>query len=92
MIIAHVLCCTAFVNDLNFGLHGYEGVERADLVAETAEVIVVGRMDPEKLCCLLHELTQKHVKIETERTVSEGETAASRETKNRFGQVPLFSG
>jgi hypothetical protein len=47
----------------------YEGVERADLVAETAEVIVVGTMDLEKICCLLHELTQKHVKIETQATI-----------------------
>ncbi|XBI50204.1 uncharacterized protein LOC119324664 [Triticum dicoccoides] len=82
--------CNGCIKKINDGVKEIalsEGVERADLVVETAEVIVVGRMDPEKLCCLLHELTQKHVKIETERTVSEGETAASRETKNRFGQA-----
>ncbi|KAM3245247.1 hypothetical protein ACQJBY_056519 [Aegilops geniculata] len=82
--------CNGCIKKINDGVKEIalsEGVERADLVVETAEVIVVGRMDPEKLCCLLHELTQKHVKIETERNVSEGETAASWENKNRFGQA-----
>jgi hypothetical protein len=68
----------------------YEGVERADLVAETAEVIVVGTVDPEKICCLLHEVTQKHVKIETQATMSEGGAVASQQAKNRVSQVPLF--
>ncbi|XBH65758.1 uncharacterized protein [Aegilops tauschii subsp. strangulata] len=88
-VIMHCQCngCIKKINDGVKEIALSEGVERADLVVETAEVIVVGRMDPEKLCCLLHELTQKHVKIETERTVSEGETAASWETKNRVGQV-----
>lgn len=88
-VIMHCQCngCIKKINDGVKEIALSEGVERADLVAETAEVIVVGRMDPEKLCCLLHELTQKHVKIETERIVSEGETAASWETKNRVGQA-----
>jgi len=64
--------CNGCIKKINDGVREIahsEGVERADLVVETAEVIVVGRTDPEKLCCLLPELTQKHVKINPDNCV-----------------------
>ncbi|KAJ1281642.1 hypothetical protein BS78_04G321300 [Paspalum vaginatum] len=60
-----------------------EGVESADLSVETGEVEVTGRMDPEKLCCVLHEATKKCVKI-----VGQTEGIHVGETKNLSGQAP----
>ncbi|KAK3155660.1 hypothetical protein QOZ80_2BG0206020 [Eleusine coracana subsp. coracana] len=60
-----------------------EGVERADLVAETGEVKVVGMMNPERLCRLLHEVTKKSVRIVTKSNL----IASSEQTKNLFPQA-----
>jgi hypothetical protein len=50
---------------------------------------VVGTTDPEKLCCLLREVTKKQTEKRTESTVSEGGTATSQQTKGLLvGQVP----
>lgn len=89
----HCQCngCVKKINDGIKEINLSEGVERADLVLEKAEVKVVGRMDPEKLCCMLHEVTKKHVRIETQSTVSEGGIAASQQTKSRIGQAPFDS-
>uniref|UniRef100_A0ACD6ASG0 Uncharacterized protein n=1 Tax=Avena sativa TaxID=4498 RepID=A0ACD6ASG0_AVESA len=88
-VVMHCQCngCMKKISDAVREIALSEGVERADLVVETAKVIVVGRTDPEKLCCLLQELTQKHVKIETQTTVSEEDTAAPEQTKNRVSQM-----
>ncbi|KAL6911252.1 hypothetical protein ACP4OV_000057 [Aristida adscensionis] len=83
--------CNGCVKKINDGIKEIslsEGVERADLLVETGEVKVVGRMDPEKLCSLLHEVTKKCVKIVTHSSLSDGRTAASQQTKNLFGQAP----
>ena len=66
-------------------------MERADLLIETGEVTVSGRMDPEKLRSLLHAVTKKCVEIVTQSTQSEGHTASSQENKNVYGQVRRFS-
>ena len=66
-------------------------MERADLLIETGEVTVSGRMDPEKLCSLLHGVTKKYVEIVTQSTQSEGHTASSQQNKNVYGQVRRFS-
>uniref|UniRef100_A0ACD5YQC5 Uncharacterized protein n=1 Tax=Avena sativa TaxID=4498 RepID=A0ACD5YQC5_AVESA len=88
-VVMHCQCngCMKKINDGVREIALSEGVERADLVVETAEVIVVGRTDPEKLCCLLQQLTQKHVKIETQTTVFEEDTPASEQIKNRVCQM-----
>ena len=62
-------------------------MERADLLIETGEVTVSGRMDPEKLCSLLHGVTKKCVEIVTQSTLSEGHTAPFQQSKNVCGQV-----
>jgi hypothetical protein len=49
-------------------------VERADLLIETGEVKVSGRMDPEKLRSLLHAVTKKCVEIVTQITLSDSVT------------------
>ncbi|XP_062217608.1 heavy metal-associated isoprenylated plant protein 19-like [Phragmites australis] len=86
--------CNGCVKKINDGLKEIsrsEGVKRADLLVETGEVKVIGSMDPEKLCCLLHEVTKKRVKIVTQSTLSEGRIATSQQTKNLFGQAPSDS-
>ncbi|CAL4886023.1 unnamed protein product [Urochloa decumbens] len=65
-----------------------KGVESADLLIERGEVKVSGRMDPEKLCSLLHAVTKKCVQIVAQTTLSEGHTATSQQNKNLHGQPP----
>uniref|UniRef100_A0A0E0CT50 DYW domain-containing protein n=1 Tax=Oryza meridionalis TaxID=40149 RepID=A0A0E0CT50_9ORYZ len=57
--------CNGCIKKINDGMKRIslsEGVEWADLMMDKAEVEVVGTTDPEKLCCLLREVTKKHVK------------------------------
>uniref|UniRef100_A0A0D3FC47 DYW domain-containing protein n=1 Tax=Oryza barthii TaxID=65489 RepID=A0A0D3FC47_9ORYZ len=57
--------CNGCIKKINDGMKRIslsEGVEWADLMMDKAEVEVVGITDPEKLCCLLREVTKKHVK------------------------------
>jgi hypothetical protein len=56
-------------------------------VAETGEVIVVGMMNPERFCCLLHEVTKKSVRIVTQSNLCKGRIVASENSKNQFRQV-----
>ncbi|XP_039779060.1 uncharacterized protein LOC120646669 isoform X2 [Panicum virgatum] len=83
--------CNGCIKKINDGVKEIslsEEVERADLLIETGEVTVSGRMDPEKLCSLLHGVTKKYVEIVTQSTLSEGHTASSQENKNVYGQAP----
>uniref|UniRef100_A0A0A9GF48 HMA domain-containing protein n=1 Tax=Arundo donax TaxID=35708 RepID=A0A0A9GF48_ARUDO len=85
----HCQCngCVKKINGAVKEISRSEGVERADLLVETGEVKVTGRMDPEKLRYLLQEVTKKCVKIVTHSTLSEGRIATSQQTKKLFGQV-----
>lgn len=91
-VVVHIFCLH-FIDELSkfrpwYHLFTDEGVEWADLMVDKAEVEVVGTTDPEKLCCLLREVTKKHVKIRTENTVSEAGSATSQQTKGLLvGQV-----
>ncbi|KAK3159476.1 hypothetical protein QOZ80_2AG0150580 [Eleusine coracana subsp. coracana] len=79
--------CTGCVKKITDGIKEIslsEGVERADLVAETGEVKVVGMMNPERLCRVLHEVTKKSVRIVTKSNL----VASSGQTKNLFPQAP----
>ncbi|PUZ56288.1 hypothetical protein GQ55_5G284300 [Panicum hallii var. hallii] len=84
--------CNGCIKKINDGVKEIslsdEGVERADLLIETGEVKVSGRMDPEKLRSLLHAVTKKCVEIVTQSTLSKGHTAASPQNKNVYGQAP----
>ncbi|XP_025815476.1 uncharacterized protein LOC112892551 [Panicum hallii] len=84
--------CNGCIKKINDGVKEIslsdEGVERADLLIETGEVKVSGRMDPEKLLSLLHAVTKKCVEIVTQSTLSEGHNAASPQNKNVYGQAP----
>lgn len=62
-------------------------MERAELVADTGEVKVVGTMNPERFCRLLHELTKKSVRIVTQSNLSDGRIATSEQINNLFQQV-----
>ncbi|TVU27707.1 hypothetical protein EJB05_19204 [Eragrostis curvula] len=82
--------CTGCIKKITDGIKEIslsEGVEHADLVLETGEVIVVGEMNPERFCCLLHEVTKKSVKIVTQSNLCEGRTARAQQTKNLFLQM-----
>ncbi|KAL6591507.1 hypothetical protein ACP70R_050010 [Stipagrostis hirtigluma subsp. patula] len=85
----HCQCngCVKKINDGIKEISHSEGVDRADLFVETGEVKVIGRMDPEKLCCLLREITKKSVKIVTQSTMSGGRIATSQQTKNLSRQA-----
>uniref|UniRef100_A0A0A9CY60 HMA domain-containing protein n=1 Tax=Arundo donax TaxID=35708 RepID=A0A0A9CY60_ARUDO len=89
----HCQCngCVKKINGAVKQISHSEGLERADLLVETGEVKVIWRMDPEKLCYLLQEVTKKRVKIVTQSTLSEGRIATSQQTKKLFGQAPSDS-
>ncbi|CAL5056483.1 unnamed protein product [Urochloa decumbens] len=83
--------CNGCIKKINGGVKEIslsEGVESTDLLIERGEVKVSGRMDPEKLCSLLHAVTKKCVQIVAQTTLSEGHTATSQQNKNLHGQAP----
>ncbi|CAO2040188.1 unnamed protein product [Urochloa humidicola] len=85
----HCKCngCTKKINDAVKDISLSEGVESTDLLIERGEVKVSGRMDPEKLCSLLHAVTKKCVEIVTQTTLSEGHIAPSQQNKNLHAQA-----
>ncbi|KAF8691749.1 hypothetical protein HU200_040141 [Digitaria exilis] len=81
--------CHGCIKKINDGLKDIslsEGVESTDLLLETGEVKVTGRMDPEKLCSMLRSVTKKCVQIVTQSTLSEGPRALAQQNKNLYGQ------
>ncbi|CAN6239033.1 unnamed protein product [Urochloa humidicola] len=83
--------CNGCIKKINDGVKEIslsKGVESADLLIERGEVKVSGRMDPEKLCSLLHAVTKKCVQIVAQTTLSEGHIAISQQNKNLHDQAP----